>query len=245
MTALENKPPASIYALVDCNNFYASCERVFRPYLNRQAVVVLSNNDGCIVARSNEAKALGIGMGEPFFKARDIVEKHDVRVFSSNYALYGDMSRRVFAVLAEFAPEIEIYSIDEAFLNLAGFAVNTDLTEYARRIRKTVGKWTGIPVSIGIAETKTLAKVANRIAKRSTRAGGVLDLTASPYVNRALEQVPVRDVWGIGSKNARRLIARGIENARQLKDIDEGIIRKQMRVVGVRLVKELRGISCL
>ena len=168
------QPP--LIAVVDCNNFYASCERMFNPHLKGKPVVVLSNNDGCIVARSNEAKVLGIKMGEAFFKFRELIERNGVLVFSSNYTLYGDMSRRVFAVLEQFTPEVEIYSIDEAFLNVRGFE-NGNPTAYAHRMRRTIERWTGIPVSIGIAETKTLAKVANHIAKKSSRANGVLDLT--------------------------------------------------------------------
>ncbi|MFH1372965.1 MAG: Y-family DNA polymerase [bacterium] len=235
-------------ALADCNNFYASCERVFNPGLHGRPVVVLSNNDGCIVARSGEAKVLGIGMGQPFFKCRDIIEKHNVHVFSSNYALYGNMSGRVMTTLAQFTPEMEIYSIDEAFLDLNGcdrLHGHDNLTEYARTIRATVIRWTGIPVSIGIARTKTLAKIANRLAKRSVKANGVLDLVDSPYMTRVLEKVHVGDVWGIGRRSTKWLVGRGIDNARQLRDIDDRVIRKRMGVVGLRLVYELRGISCL
>ena len=239
------KRPEELVALVDCNNFYVSCERVFNPKLENVPVLVLSNNDGCIVARSNEVKALGVPMGEPFFKSKEIVEKSNVRVFSSNYTLYGDMSARVFATLSQFTPEIEIYSIDEAFLNLTGFDRHCSLTEYGRLIRRTVKQWTGIPVSVGIAETKALAKIANRLAKRSARAGGVLDLTLPGYREKALERTKVWDVWGIGRRHGQRLIDRGIVTAKQLCDIDENVIRKQMGVVGVRLVYELRGISCL
>ncbi len=165
-----------VFALVDCNNFYVSCERVFNPQLVGKPVIVLSNNDGCAVARSNEAKALGIAMGAPFFQIKSIVEGNGVRVFSSNYPLYGDMSNRVMQTLAPFTPAMEIYSIDEAFLDLTNFAF-TDLVDYARKMRNTVKQNTGIPVSIGIAPTKTLAKIANRIAKKSPKADGVLDLT--------------------------------------------------------------------
>ena len=237
----------SVYALVDCNNFYASCERVFNPKLANQPIVVLSNNDGCIVARSNEVKALGVGMGQPYFKFKDIIEKNRVHVFSSNYVLYGDMSRRVMSTLAQFAPEFEIYSIDEAFLNLKGcdrIDGFKNLTEYARQIRATVLKWTGIPVSIGMARTKTLSKIANRLAKKSVKTGGVLDLIDSSYIDQALERVDVWDVWGIGRQHGKRLVAQGIKNARQLRDTDDTLIRKQMGVVGIRLVYELRGISC-
>lgn len=237
----------SIYALVDCNNFYASCERVFNPKLKDVPIVVLSNNDGCIVARSNEAKAMGIGMGEPFFKFKQTIENNHVKVFSSNYTLYGDMSRRVMSTLSHFAPEFEIYSIDEAFLNLKGCGKLNgfkSLTEYGRYMRAKVLQWTGIPVSIGIARTKTLSKIANRLAKKSDKTGGVLDLVDSPYIDKALERVHVWDVWGIGRRHGRRLIDKGVVNARQLRDIDNKVIRKQMGIVGLRLVYELRGISC-
>src|SRR5713101_824174 len=166
----------SIFALVDCNNFYASCERVFDPRLEGKPVVVLSNNDGIVVARSNEAKALGIGMGVPEFQIRRLIRTNDVQVYSSNYTLYGDMSQRVMDTLAQFTPNLEVYSIDEAFLSLSGFT-SRDLTEYGREIRSTVKRWTGIPVSVGIAETKTLAKVAARVSKPSKEASGVFDLT--------------------------------------------------------------------
>jgi len=234
-------PP--LFALVDCNNFYVSCERVFNPQLEGKPVVALSNNDGCIVARSNEAKALGIKMGEAFFKFRNVIERHGVFVFSSNYTLYGDMSRRVFATLARFTPEVEIYSIDEAFLNLTGFEKD-NVTAYGQRIRATVKQWTGIPVSIGIAETKTLAKVAGHVAKYSAKVEGVLDLTIPGYRKKALTMTYVGDVWGIGRRLSKRLTAKGIETALQLSEVDDGWIRKQMGIVGVRMVHELRGIRC-
>jgi DNA polymerase V len=231
-----------IYALVDCNNFYASCERVFQPSLRDIPIVVLSNNDGCIVARSNEAKALGIAMGTPYFKAKPVIEKNNVKVFSSNYTLYGDMSARVMETLGNFTPEMEIYSIDEAFLNLAGFTQN--LTEYAREIRDTVLKWTGLGVSVGIAETKTLSKVANRLAKKSERANGVLDLLDSPHLEVALQRTDVGDVWGVGRKTAKKLNAVGILNALQLRDMDIGWVKKTFGVTGERTVYELRGVCC-
>ncbi|MCK4606691.1 MAG: Y-family DNA polymerase [candidate division Zixibacteria bacterium] len=249
-TAITLPPDARnrCFTLVDCNNFYASCERVFDPKLKKQPVIVLSNNDGCIVARSEEAKALGIGMGEPFFRCRDIIEKHGIHVFSSNYTLYGNMSERVMNTLTQFTLEMEIYSIDEAFLDLSGcdhLDKHGDLTEYARTIRATVRQWTGIPVSIGIGRTKTLAKVANRLAKKSARAMGVLNLVDSPYMDKALERVCIADVWGIGRRSVKKLKEKGVTNARQLRDIDDRLIRKQMGIVGLRLVYELRGISCL
>jgi DNA polymerase V len=232
----------SIFALVDCNNFYASCERVFDPRLNGKPVVVLSNNDGCVVSRSEEAKRLGIGMGVAFFKVKDVIEKNGVEVFSSNYTLYEDMSGRVMETLCNFTPEIEIYSIDEAFLNLAG--VGDNLTNYGRRIRETVQRWTGMPVSIGIAETKTLAKIANRIAKRSRKAAGVLELSDRAYIDKALTKTNVENVWGVGLKTAIKLKRAGIKTALSLREVDINWMRECFGVTGVRTVYELRGISC-
>ncbi|MBA7621466.1 Protein UmuC [subsurface metagenome] len=231
-----------IFALVDCNNFYASCERAFNPKLEGKPIVVLSNNDGCVVARSNEAKVLGIGMGVPAFEVKNIIEENGVEVFSSNYALYADMSSRVMETLSTFTPNIEIYSIDEAFLNLAGF--NCSLTDYGRKIQQTVKRWTGIPVSIGIAQTKTLAKIANRIAKRSVKADGVLDLTDSPYLHNALAKTEVEKVWGVGIKTAIKLKRAGVKTALDLSGTDISWIRNKFGVVGVRTVYELRGICC-
>jgi len=234
---------SSLFALADCNNFYVSCERTFNPKLSGKPVVALSNNDGCVIARSNEAKALGIVMGTPLFKIQDIVEKHGVHVYSSNYALYGDMSRRVIEVLSQFTPDVEIYSIDEAFLDLSGFGT-TDLSDYGRTIKSTVLKWTGIPVSVGIAQTKTLCKIATRIAKKSKKALGVLDLTNSPHLDYALSITPVEDIWGVGKNYARCLKGTGIMNALQLRDAPQGIIRKKMGITGLRILNELKGISC-
>ncbi len=231
-----------IFALVDCNNFYASCERVFNPRLEGRAVVVLSNNDGCVVARSNEAKALGIGMGVPAFKVKGIIEENGVEVFSSNYALYADMSHRVMQTLSAFTPDMEIYSIDEAFLSLAGF--NCCLTDYALKIKETVKKWTGIPVTVGAAATKTLAKIANGIAKKSDRANGVVDLTRSTCLQKALAETRVEKVWGVGYRTAIKLKNSGIRTALDLRDADISWIRQKLGVVGVRTVYELRGISC-
>lgn len=233
-----------IFALVDCNNFYASCERVFNPKLRSKPVVVLSNNDGCIVARSNEAKALGIGMGVPEFQVRPFLRAHDVQVLSSNYALYGDMSQRVMETLERFCPDLELYSIDEAFLSLSGFT-SRNLTEYGQTIRATVKRWTGIPVSVGIAETKALAKIANRVAKRTPDTDGVFDLLACPDRDALLNRIPVQDVWGIGPNHARFLQQHGITTALQLRHTNDQFIRKHMGVVGLRLVMELRGVSCL
>ena len=235
-------PP--IFALVDCNNFYASCERVFSPRLEGKPIVVLSNNDGCVVARSNEAKALGIGMGAPEFQIRPLLRAHRVQVFSSNYTLYGDMSQRVMETLEQFCPDLEVYSIDEAFLSLVGFE-RSNLTEYGRQIRRTVKQWTGIPVSVGIAETKTLAKIANRVAKRTPDTGGVCDLLACSDRDALLGRIVVEDVWGIGRNHAHMLKQHGITNALQLRGVDDQWIRKRMGIVGLRLVMELRGVSCL
>jgi DNA polymerase V len=235
-------PP--VFALVDCNNFYASCERVFNPMLEGKPLVVLSNNDGCVVARSNEAKALGIGMGVPEFQVRPLLRAHRVQVFSSNYTLYGDMSQRVMETLEQFSPDLEVYSIDEAFLSLVGFE-HRDLMEHGRLIRRTVKQWTGIPVSVGIAKTKTLAKIANRIAKRTPDTGGVFNLLTCPDRDALLGRIAVQDVWGIGPSHARLLKQDGITTARQLSEADDQWIRKRMGIVGLRLVMELRGISCL
>ena len=235
-------PP--VFALVDCNNFYASCERVFNPRLEGKPIVVLSNNDGCVVARSNEAKALGIGMGVPEFQIRPLLRAHRVQVFSSNYTLYGDMSQRVMETLEQFCPDLEVYSIDEAFLSLVGFE-RRDLSEYGRQIRRTVKQWTGIPVSVGIAETKTLAKIANRVAKRTPDTGGVCDLLAGPDRDALLGRVAVEDVWGIGRNHAHMLKQHGITTAFQLRGVDDQWIRKRMGIVGLRLVMELRGVSCM
>jgi len=233
-----------IFALIDCNNFYVSCERVFNPKLNNRPVIVLSNNDGCAVARSNEAKALGIKMGEPVFKIKELIKQHNVHVFSSNYALYGDMSQRVMSILSQFTPKIEIYSIDEAFLEISDFSANHDIYEVCDSLRNKVKKWTGIPVSIGIAETKTLAKIASRIAKKSSKANGLLNLTNSLYQERALEITDVSDVWGVGRKYSKFLKSHNITNALQLRDANEKLIKKKMGINGTRLICELKGIMC-
>jgi DNA polymerase V len=232
-----------VFALVDCNNFYVSCERVFNPKLENRPVIVLSNNDGCAVARSNEAKTLGIKMGAPFFKIKHLIDLYQVQVFSSNYPLYGDMSNRVMQTLTAFAPGIEIYSIDEAFLNLDRLAF-TDLTAHGKHIRHTVRQHTGIPVSIGMATSKTLAKVANRIAKNSTKSNGVLDLTSPRYQDTVLERTPIEDVWGIGRRYAAYLKLRGINTARDFKYANSTMIQKKMGINGIRTQKELWGESC-
>jgi len=230
-------------ALVDCNNFYASCERVFQPMLRGRPVVVLSNNDGCVIARSNEAKALGIDMGAPWHLNRDRFAKAGVIVRSSNYTLYGDMSARVMRILDGFAPEMEIYSIDEAFLNLAGFDHRLDA--HAREIRAKVMRWTGIPVSIGIAPTKTLAKVANRIAKKSPDSGGVLQLMDEASQSAALARIELTDLWGLAGRLAARLRDIGITTPLQLRDADPKFIRAHTSVVMEKMVLELRGMPCI
>jgi len=232
----------SIFALVDCNNFYVSCERTFDRTLEGRPVVVLSNNDGCVVARSNEAKALGIGMGVPFFEVKNIISRNNVQVFSSNYTLYADMSDRVMKTLSAFTPQIEVYSIDEAFLNLAGLTDNFE--RHSRQIRATVRKWTGMPVSIGIAATKTLAKIANRIAKRTPEADGVFDLTACSDMDDILKNTGVEHIWGVGIRTAIKLKRAGIKTALELKEADTCWIRKSFGVVGLRTVYELGGMSC-
>jgi len=233
----------TVFALADCNNFYVSCERVFNPALISKPVIVLSNNDGCAVARSNEAKALGIKMGAPCFKLKHLIDSKKIHVFSSNYALYGDMSNRVMQTLSSFTPAIEIYSIDEAFLDLTNFAF-TDLTSHGHRICNKVKKDTGIPVSVGIATSKTLAKIANRIAKTSLKADGVLDLTLKDYQDKALEITPIEDVWGIGRKYAAYLKLRNIKTALDFKYADTRMIKQKMGINGLRTQKELHGESC-
>ena len=232
-----------VFALIDCNAFYVSCERVFNPKLNNKPVVALSNNDGCIIARSKEAKALGIKMGVPLFKVKDIVERENVIVFSSNYTLYADMSRRVMNIISEFTPSIEVYSIDEAFIELTN--MNVDYESYARHMRKVILQYTGIPVSIGIASTKTLTKVANHIAKDDESLEGVCSLIQHENLDQVLEDTNVADVWGVGRQLSKKLIANGIFNAKLLKNCEDTWVRKMMSVNGLKTVSELREISCL
>lgn len=235
---------ARVFALVDCNNFYVSCERVFDPSLRGHPVVVLSNNDGCVVARSNEAKALGIRMGEPAFKCQPLFRRHGVRVFSSNYTLYGSMSQRVMAVLAALAPAVEIYSIDEAFLDCTGLR-GPDLYALTRKLRRTLLQWTGIPVSIGLGATKTLAKAANKLAKTDPSCKGVLDLTCHPDPGGMLAHVDVGDVWGVGSRYARFLRRHGMTTARDLAGAPREWIRRHLTITGLHTLLELQGVSCL
>jgi DNA polymerase V len=231
-------------ALVDCNSFYCSCERVFDPTLVGRPVVVLSNNDGNIIARTNESKALGIEMGVPAFKIRDLIKQHDVIVRSSNYELYGDMSARVMDTLSDFTDELETYSIDEAFLRL-DVGAKESFTALGREIRGRVLKHTGIPVSVGLARTKTLAKVANYHAKRSEKAAGVLSLERQAHTDLALERLPVDEVWGIGPRYTEMLRRNGIETALDLRDAPDDWVRERMTVVGLRTVTELRGTPCI
>jgi len=221
-------------ALIDCNNFYASCESVFNPNLEKKPVVVLSNNDGCIIARSNEAKALGIKMGEPLHQCQSLITKNRVHVFSSNFPLYGDMSCRVMETLSTFTPDMEIYSIDEAFLNLDG--IPGDLTEYGKTIRKTVKRSTHIPVSVGIGTSKTLAK-------KVPEHGGVFDI--SDRIEESLADIDVGDIWGIGWQYAKLLRRHGILTALDLRNAPDEWVKKHMTIVGLRTVMELRGTSCL
>ena len=229
-------------ALVDCNSFYVSCERLFNPSIMKKPVVVLSNNDGCVISRSVEAKALGIKMGEPYFKVEKIVKKNDVKIFSSNYALYGDISRRVMKTLKQFSPQIEIYSIDEAFLNLSSIK-DEELLEYGNKIRRTVLKWTGIPTSIGIATTKTLSKIANHIAKKEK--SGVINLINSEHTNEILSGIKINDVWGVGRQLTKFYIKNGVHTAYQLKNMHNNWVKKNTNVFGSRTVMELKGISCI
>lgn len=233
-----------MYSLIDCNNFYASCERVFNPSLNGKPIVVLSNNDGCVIARSNEAKKIGIPMGAPAFQYQSQFRTHDVKVFSANFHLYGDMSRRVMNILSTYSPVAEIYSIDECFLSLQDMNIN--LHQYGVEMVKKVGKWTGIPISVGTATTKSLAKVANRIAKKfpeATKCSYVIDSEQKRI--KALKWLPIEDVWGIGRQNAKKLYAKGIKKAIQFTELPESWVLKEMTIVGLRLQRDLKGIATI
>ena len=235
-----------MYALVDCNNFYVSCERVFQPQLNGKPVVVLSNNDGCIISRSNEAKALGIPMGAPEFQVRDLIKQHDIRVFSSNYALYGDLSHRVMKILENYTPNVEVYSIDEAFLNFSGMTI-LDLNVYGAEIQHRILKWLSIPIGIGFAPTKALSKVANKIAKKfPERTNGVYVIDTEEKRIKALKWTKIEDVWGIGFRLTKKMQAKNIKTAYDFTlPYNEAFIRKEMGVVGMRLKYELEGKSVL
>lgn len=232
-----------MFALVDCNNFYASCERVFNPALREKPVLVLSNNDGCVIARSNETKALGIKMGQPAFEIKDIIERNGVHVFSSNFALYGDMSGRVTNILAEECPAIEVYSIDESFIDLSGFDYYDPL-EFARKLRTKVFRYTGIPVSIGIGPTKTLAKVATWHGKKIAANNGVYIINSPQKIEESLKRLPVGDVWGIGRQYSRFLNENGVATAWDFANLPGVWVRKNMTVMGLRTQKELLGEPC-
>lgn len=234
----------TVFALIDGNSFYCSCERVFDPKLAHRPVIVLSNNDGCAVARTAEAKALGIGMGQPFFKIRDLCRDNDVAVFSSNYTLYGDMSARLNAIYRQWSPDVEVYSIDESFLDVSHIPPALR-TNFGRDLRSTVQQWTGIPTCVGIAPTKTLAKLANHIAKKNADLGGVCDLSDDHVRALWIDRIEVGEVWGIGAASERKLLGIGVESAGDLSRLNRQVARQLMGVVGERTVLELQGVSCL
>lgn len=229
------------YALIDCNNFFASCERIFRPDLQDRPVAVLSNNDGCIIARSNEVKALGITMGAPLFQVKDIVRQHDVKLFSANFELYGDISQRIVALLREEVPLIEVYSIDECFLDISALPIDS-FDDWARRVRERIWREIGVPVSIGVAHTKTLAKVASTAAKH---ADGVLVVADDGHRETLLQELPIEDIWGIGRRLAPKLRDKGVSTAWQLVSASDAWLEQQFTITGMRMVRELRGEACL
>lgn len=240
-----SRPTAKCFALIDCNNFYASCERLFRPDLKHKPIIVASNNDGCAVARSAEAKALGIKMGAPIFKIQTLIRQHGVQVFSSNYALYADISNRVMTTIEDMVPKLEVYSIDEAFADLTGIAGVVSLTDFGHELCEKIERWVGIRTCIGMAPTKTLAKLANYGAKKYPKTGGVVDLTSQQRQRKLMAITPVDEVWGVGRKLSKRLNTMGIETALQLADADLKTIRNTFSVVLERTARELRGESCL
>ena len=227
-------------ALIDCNSFYVSCERLFNPKISNKPVVVLSNNDGCVISRSIEAKKIGIKMGEPYFKVKELVKKNNVQIFSSNYSLYGDLSRRVMKVLKGFSDKIEIYSIDEAFIDLSHIK-DENIEDYGKKIRERVLKWTGIPTSVGISCTKTLSKVANHVAKKNKT--GVIFLKDN--IDDVLKNFDISDIWGVGRQLSKLYIKNGINNAYKLKNISNSWVKKSTNVLGAKTVMELRGIPCI
>ncbi len=227
-------------ALIDCNSFYVSCERLFNPKIKNVPVVVLSNNDGCVISRSTEAKNIGIKMGEPYFKVKELVKRNNVQIYSSNYALYGDLSRRVMKVLKGFSDKIEIYSIDEAFIDLSHIK-DEKVEGYGKKIRERVLKWTGIPTSVGISHTKTLSKVANHIAKKNK--AGVIFLKDN--IDQTLKRFSVSDIWGVGRQLSKLYIKNGIDNAYKLKSISNSWVKKSTNVLGAKTVMELRGVPCI
>ncbi len=233
-----------MFGLCDCNNFFVSCERVFNPSLDGRPVVVLSNNDGCVVSRSNEAKAIGIKMGEPFFQIQSLVKQHNVAVHSANYHLYGDMSHRVMETLKAHVPFIEIYSIDEAFIDLSGYSIDK-LQEFGRNLSRTVRRNTGIPVSIGISPTKTLAKVASKLCKKYPRLQGACLMYRDEDIAKVLSTYPIEDVWGIGRRHSKRLHSAGVATAAKLCEKSEEWVHNMMSITGVRTWRELRGIPSI
>lgn len=235
-----------MFGLIDCNNFFASCERVFNPSLRNVPIAVLSNNDGCVIARSDEVKALGVKMGAPYFEIEELVKKGHIQVFSSNYSLYGDMSNRVMSMLGSYAPEVEIYSIDEAFLHLEGFDTFSSLKDFGHKIVKEVHRGTGIPVSLGVASTKTLAKIANHYAKKNKAlTKGYFVLDSPEKTEEILKLTPIGDVWGIGRRYAKFLNSKSITSAYDFTQASPAWVRREMSVVGLRTWKELRGESCI
>jgi len=230
-----------MFALIDCNNFYVSCERVFNPKLENKPVVILSNNDGCVISRSEEAKKLGIGMGQPFFEIKKIIQKHSIFVFSSNYKLYGDMSSRVMATLRQIFNEIEEYSIDEAFIGLQSFN-NYNLDSLAIKSRQIVKRNTGIPVSIGIGQTKTLAKIASSYAKNESKGIYIID---KYNIDRVLKELPLSKIWGVGDSLSKKISALGINTGLDLKNISPKLIKELFNVTTQKVIYELRGFSCL
>jgi len=234
-----------MFALIDCNNFYASCERVFQPHLNGKPVVILSNNDGCVIARSNEAKSLGIPMGAPAFKYKEIFQKNKVQIFSSNFTLYGDISNRVMSIISRYVPDVEIYSIDEAFIKFDGFSED-EANKKCSDIIKTIFKWTGIPVSIGLAPTKSLAKVANRIAKKySARTNGFYSINNNEKRIKALKNISAGDIWGIGFQNEKKLLKVNVKSGMDFVNLPDQWVKKNMSIIGLKLKKELEGIPTL
>ena len=233
-----------MFALIDCNNFYCSCERVFQPDLEGKPLIVLSNNDGCVIARSNEAKDIGVKMGDVYFKYKDSFRQQGISVRSSNYTLYGDMSNRVMTILSGFSPNIEIYSIDECFLDMSGLSSH-DIIASAHEICHIVKRWTGIPVSVGVGQTKTIAKLANRVAKKNKIACGIYLIDSPDHLNQILQKTDIADIWGIGSRLAKKLKSQNIDTAAAFSNLQDSWIRKNMGVTGLRTALELRGTACL
>lgn len=235
----------NLFGLADCNNFYCSCERVFHPDLRNKPIVVLSNNDGCVIARSEESKALGIKMGDVFYQVKDVLETNGVAIFSSNYNLYGDMSRRVMSLLSTYTPKLDIYSIDEAFLDFSEMNHIESLTAYCKKMVKDITKGTGIPISLGVAPTKTLAKMASKFAKKHKGYEGVCFIDTEEKREKALKLFPIEDIWGIGHRHAKKLSYYGIHTAWDLTQRSESWIKRELTVTGVRTWKELQGESCI